>query len=242
MKIAAQIREKIKKLPETAAFGYAELGIAPAGFYTAAKALERLQKKGVIRRIGKGVFYKPGQTVFGELGPDYNSLLNKYLFKDNKRVGYVTGYSLYNQLALTTQLSAKTQVATNINKKKIEKGWLRASAVKAYAPITEKNYPLLGILDAIKDIKRIPDSSTGNAVKRLKSIIKELPKNQVSQMTGYALQYPPRARALTGAIVETVFTGKVSTAALKKSLNPLTVFKLGIKKTDLPTIENWNIQ
>jgi len=63
MTLASQIQTKIKKLPEGKSFGYADLGIAKEDFQTAAKALERLQAKGVIKKLSKGVFYKPEQTV-----------------------------------------------------------------------------------------------------------------------------------------------------------------------------------
>jgi hypothetical protein len=56
------------------------------------------------------------------------------------------------------------------------------------------------------------------------------------------LQYPPRARALLGAMVENMFGNEYNLTALKKSLNPSTSFKLSIKNTDLPTIKNWNIK
>ena len=62
MKVAAQIREKIKEIPESEPFGYAQLGISPGNFFTAAKALERLQKKGVIKKVSKGIFFKPQKT------------------------------------------------------------------------------------------------------------------------------------------------------------------------------------
>ena len=95
MKIAAQIRERIKKIPESEPFGYVDLDIAPADFFTAAKAIERLQKKGEIKKVSKGIFYKPKISVFGELPPNYNSILQNYLYEGNKRTGYVTGYALY---------------------------------------------------------------------------------------------------------------------------------------------------
>ena len=68
MTLAAQIREKIKKQAEGKTFGYADLGISKTDYQNAAKVLERLQKNGDIKKISKGVFYKPEQTVFGEIG------------------------------------------------------------------------------------------------------------------------------------------------------------------------------
>jgi ribosomal protein S20 len=66
MTLASKIQTKIKKLPEGKSFGFADLGIAKEDFQTAAKALERLQAKGVIKKLSKGIFYKPAQTVFGD--------------------------------------------------------------------------------------------------------------------------------------------------------------------------------
>jgi hypothetical protein len=241
MKVAAQIREKIKSIPESEPFGYADLGIEATDFFTAAKALERLQKKGTIKKVSKGVFYKPEISIFGEMPPNYDSILQNYLYKAGKRVGYVTGYVLYNQLSLTTQMAFTTKIATNRNLKKINIGWLKTNSVKAYAEVTEENYPLLGILDALKDIKSIPDSSASNAIKILMPKIKVLKKNDIEHLIKYALQYPPRVRALLGAILENIFRNKFDLLTLKSSLNPSTNFKLGIKNTVLPTTQNWNI-
>lgn len=242
MKVATKIQEKIKGIPESEPFGYADLDIEATDFFTAAKALERLQKKGIIKKISKGVFYKPEISIFGTLPPDYNQILQNFLYEDGKRTGYVTGYVLYNQLSLTTQMAFTTTIATNRSRKKINVGWLKTNCVKAYVKVTEENYPLLGILDALKDIKSIPDSSASNAVKILMPKIKVFEKSDMENLIKYALQYPPRVRALLGAIIEQVFRkNEFDVLLLKKSLNPSTTFKLGIKNTDLPTSQNWNI-
>jgi hypothetical protein len=242
MKVAEQIREKIKSIPESEPFGYADLNIEATDFFTAAKALERLQKKGIIKKVSKGVFYKPEISVFGALPPDYNQILQNYLYEDGKRTGYVTGYVLYNQLSLTTQMAFTTTIATNRSRKKINVGWLKTNCVKAYVEVTEENYPLLGILDALKDIKSIPDSSASNAIKILMPKIKVLEKNDIVNIIKYALKYPPRVRALLGAIIENVFRkNEYDVLPLEKSLNPSTTFKLGIKNSDLPTSQKWNI-
>jgi hypothetical protein len=72
--------------------------------------------------------------------------------------------------------------------------------------------------------------------------IKVFKKNDIESLIKYALEYPPRVRALLGAIIENIFRNKeFDVLPLKKSLNPSTRFKLGIKNTDLPTSQNWNI-
>jgi hypothetical protein len=241
MNLATQIRTRIEKLPEGKTFGYADLGIAKEDFLTAAKALERLQAKGIIKKLSKGVFYKPEQTVFGELQPDYSEQIRPYLFENGKRIAYETGYSLYNRMGLTTQMAFRIKIASRSKRISINRGSLKADAVKSYAEVTEANYELLGFLDAIKDIKRIPDCSVSQAVKILSGKIKKLNEKQISELVKYALLYPARVRALTGAMLENLNI-QANTEKLKRSLNPLTKVKLSLKETELPTIKNWNIE
>lgn len=242
MKVAEQMRKTIETIPESQPFGYADLDIEPSDFVTAAKAIERLQKKGTIKKISKGLFYKPATSVFGLMPPDYNSILQNYLYMGNKRTGYVTGYALYNQLSLTTQMAFTTKIATNRKLKKINIGWLKAYSVKAYVEVSEENYLLLGILDALKDIKSIPDSSPTKALKILMPKIKGFTKKDIENLIKYSLSYPPRVRALLGAILEFLFKKEFDLISLKKSLNPISIYKIRIKKEILPTVENWSIK
>lgn len=241
MTLASQIRTRIKKLPEGKTFGYADLGIAKEEYQTAAKALERLQTDGNIKKVSKGIFYKPEQTVFGELKPDYSEQLRPYLFENGKRVAYETGFSLYNRMGLTTQMAFRIKIASRGKRISINRGALKADAVKSYTEVTEANYELLGFLDAIKDSKRIPDCPVSQAVKVLSGKIRTLNEKQIADLIKYALLYPPRVRALLGAMLENLNV-QSNIAKLKQSLNPLSKIKLGLKKTDLPTIKNWNIE
>ena len=240
MTLASQIQTKIKKLPEGKSFGYADLGIAKEDFQTAAKALERLQAKGIIKKLSKGVFYKPEKTVFGELQPDYSEQLRPYLYQNGKRIAYETGFSLYNRMGLTTQMAFRIKIASRSKRIYINRGTLKANAIKSYAEVTDANYELLGFLDALKDVKQIPDCSTIQAVKIMSGKISKLEEKQISELIKYALLYPPRVRALLGAILENI-QSKTNINKLKDSLNPLTTIKLGLKVKDLPTINDWNI-
>ena len=241
MTLALQIRTNIKKLPEGKSFGYADLGITREEYQTAAKALERLQASGMIKKISKGVFYKPEQTVFGELKPDYSEQLRPYLYENGKRIAYETGFSLFNRMGLTTQMAYRIKIASRSKRISINRGALKADAVKSYAEVTEGNYELLGFLDAIKDSKRIPDCSVSQAVKILSSKIKLLNDKQIADLVKYGLLYPPRVRALLGAILENI-AKEWNKEKLKQSLNPLSKIILGLKEKDLPTIKNWNIE
>jgi hypothetical protein len=242
MNLSMQIRNRINQFPIGKTFGYNDLRIAKEEYTTAAKALERLQKEGKIKKVSKGVFYKPEQTLFGELNPDYKELLRTYLFENNKRVAYETGTSLYNSLGLTTQIAFRIKIASRGKRININQGALKADAVKSYAEVTENNYEVLGLLDAFKDIKQIPDCSVAQAVRRLSAILGELSTKQKELLIKYALVYPPRVRALIGAVLQNIgYEGK-GLEKLKASLNPLTTIKLGLKETELLTKNNWYIE
>ncbi|WP_447639916.1 MULTISPECIES: DUF6088 family protein [Chitinophagaceae] len=242
MALATQIRNRIKQLPESKTFGYDDLRIAKEDYSTAAKALERLQKSGAIKKVSKGVFYKPKQSTFGELQPDYSELLRPYLFENGKRVAYETGTSLYRKLGLTTQMAFTIKIASRGKRIKINRGSLKADAVKSYAEVTESNYEVLGLLDAFKDIRQIPDATINQSVKRLSAILKKLDKKETEKLIKYALLYPSRVRALVGAILQNIGYKNNALDKLKQSLNPLTTIKLGIKESELPTKNNWYIK
>lgn len=242
MALATEIRKRIKTLSEGKTFGYDDLCLAKKDYATAAKALERLQKEGLIKKVSKGVFYKAEQTIFGELKPDYNELLRPYLFENGKRIAYETGTSLYNRLGLTTQMAFRIKIASRGKRININRENLKADAVKSYAEVTDSNYETLGLLDAFKDIKKIPDCSTEQAIRRLSAIIKELNNKQTASLLKYALVYPPRVRALVGAVLENMGSKVQGIEKLKESLNPLTTIKLGVKESELPTKSNWYIE
>lgn len=242
MALATDIRKQIKQLPEGKTFGYDDLRIAKEDYATAAKALERLQKEGLIKKVSKGVFYKPEQTVFGELKPDYSELLRPYLFENGKRIAYETGTSLYNRMGLTTQMAFRIKIASRGKRININQESLKADAVKSYTEVTDTNYETLGLLDAFKDVKRIPDCSVAQAVRRLTAIVKALNDKQIDSLIKYALLYPPRVRALLGAILENNGNKVKVMDKLKDSLNPLSTIKLGLKETELPTKSKWYIE
>ena len=76
---------------------------------------------------------------------------------------------------------------------------------------------------------------------RLISLFSALKAEETQLVPKLALNYPPSTRALTGALLEKTGNEKY-TQELKKSLNPITVYKLGIQDKVLSTVKNWNIQ
>lgn len=240
MKVTEKIERRIKRMQVGTTFKYQQLGIDQSDYGAAAKAMERFIKKGMIKRVSTGVFYKPKQSAFGELKPREDELLKPYLFQDGKRIAYITGGSLYNRMGLTTQVSKTIKVASKVKRVTTKIGKTQVKPVKSYVDVTNENYYLLEILDALKDFKVIPDLDKKSGIALLKNKINKLSKNDQSKIIRYALKYPPRVIALLGAILE-LSKKKDGLESLRTNLNPLTTYNLGIKKETLPTAPEWNI-
>lgn len=241
MTVAEKIERKIKRMQDGTTFKYDSLGITPDEYSAAAKAIERLIEKNLIKRVSTGVFYKPKNTAFGELLPGEYELIKPYLFEQNKRIAYITGLSLYNRMGLTTQVPKIIKVASRNKRITIKRGNLIVKPVKSYVDVSSDNYYLLELLDALKDFSIIPDINKEMAVRILLGKIKTLPESDISRIIKYALQYPPRTQALLGALLDKVNPNS-DLSKLRQSLNPLTTYRLGINKQLLSTAPNWNIE
>ena len=131
---------------------------------------------GKIAKLSKGKFYKPEKSAFGKLQPNRYQIVKDLLEEDGKITGYLTGYSIYNQLGLTTQISNTIQIGKNTVRPGFKRAGYKISFVLQKNTITKDNIPLLQILDSIRYIKKIPDTTISSACKRLIEIIKELSK------------------------------------------------------------------
>lgn len=239
MKVAEKIEKKIMRIPDGATFKYRQLDIEANEYTAAAKAIERLIVKGIIKRVTTGVFYKPKQTIFGELLPREMEIIKPYLYENGKRIAYITGTGLYNNLGLTTQVPKTVKIASRSKRIFINSGSLKAKPVKSYVDVTDENYYLLEILDVLKDFPKIPDLDKEGGIMFLQNRLKNLAEKELNTLVKYALKYPPRVRAFLGMLLNEI-SGKENNN-LKQSLNPLTIYNLGIE-TLLKTAPNWNIK
>lgn len=241
MKVSEYISFTIDRMPKGYVFTYSDFDTESNSKEAIIKALNRMVASGKIVKFAKGKFYKPETTPFGKLQPNQAQIVKDLLEADGKVTGYLTGYSIYNQLGLTTQISNTIQVGKNEIRPTFKRERYTISFIKQKNTITKENIPLLQLLDAMRYIKKIPDTNVSSACKRFLAIIKELSEKDKSTLVRLALKYPPATRALLGALLEEI--GNVAlTEPFRKSLNPITVYKLsGVNKV-LPVAEKWNIK
>ncbi len=241
MKVSQKIEKRLDKIATGTTFRYEDLAIEASEYGAATKSIRRFVEKGTLQRAAKGVFYKPRQTVFGQVPPPEDELLKQYLFKKGQRIGYVTGSSLYNNMGLTTQVPSTIVIASKTSRGSIAViGRMKIKPVRSYADITNDNYFLLGILDAIKDFNTISDMNRESGIIILTSKLKTLTPQQTIDLIQCALSYQPRVRSMLGAILETM-DSSMDLGVLKSSLNPLSKYKWGITAKFLPNATKWNI-
>lgn len=240
MKVTDYIISKIERLPRGYVFTYDDFITEVDQKEAIIKSLNRLADSNKIEKLSKGRFYKPEKTPFGNLQPSEYQVAKDLLEKNGKLIGYLSGYGIYNSLGLTTQISNTIQIGRNEVRPAMKRGQFRISFIKQKNTITKENIPLLQILDAIRFIKDIPDATMAFLCQRFIAIIKELSLKDKKTLSRLTLKYPPASRALVGAFMEEVGDKKL-TESLAKSLNPITVYKLGVSSEMVSSKENWNL-
>lgn len=235
------IKDTIDRLPIGFVFTSSDFTIEVNRLKAVNKAINTLVAQGKIRRLSKGRFYKPLISKFGELQPDTYQIVKDLIEKNGKPIGYLTGYSVFNDLGLTTQVPASLRIATRKEKKSITRGIYRISFVKQENTITKENIPLFQLLDCLRFFKEIPDTMPDNACKRLLILFKTLTPVQITTVKKLVLKYNPATIAFLGAILETINADE-NTTALLIALNPMTTYKMGISADIIPTQRKWYIR
>jgi hypothetical protein len=240
MRISEFIAFTINRLPKGYVFTYSNFTTEANQKEAVIKALNRMVASGKIAKLSKGKYYKPENTPFGDLQPQQTQVVKDLLEENGKITGYLTGYSIYNQLGLTTQVSNTIQIGKNQVRPSFKRERYIIAFVKQKKIITKENIPLLQVLDAIRYIKKIPDTSIEVSCKRLLAIVKKFTAKEINTLVRLALKYPPATRALLGALLEQL-QQIGATEPLFKSLNPITKYKLSGAAKTLSTTAKWNI-
>ena len=241
MNVTKEIRKRVLNFSDDYVFTASDFDFGVEDQAAVVKALNRMSKSGEISKLSKGKFYKPRKTQFGELKPSAYQIAKDYIEKDGKLIGYITGYSAYNALGLTTQISSYIQIGTNQYRRSVKREKYTISFIKQPNPITRKNVEILRILDAIRFIREIPATTPDEACLRLKEIIRDLDNEQKEVLIKCLMKYTNYVRALCGAMLEDVGCDSELLATIKNTLNGVTEYKLPISESVLPAKQNWRI-
>ena len=240
MKATEYIRNTIDRLPKGYVFTYEDFSIDVNKKEAIIKALNRMVNSGKIEKLSKGRYFKPEKTPFGTLQPNQEQIVKDLIHENGKVMGYLTGYSIYNKLGLTTQVSNIIQIGKNQTRPKFKRERYTISFVKQKNIIIKKNIHLLQILDSIKYIKKIPDTTIKASCLRFLEIVRTLTLDDKKELIRLSLKYPPSTRALLGTLLDEIHNKSI-TDRLKESLNPITKYEIPDVGKIFTKASNWNI-
>lgn len=240
MKITDYMVLMIDRLPKGYVFTYLDFNTEVNKKEAVIKALNRMVASGKIAKLSKGKYYKPENTPFGNLQPNQAQIVKDLLEENGKITGYLTGFSIYNQLGLTTQVSNTIQIGKNQVRPNFKRERYTIAFIKQKNTITKKNIPLLQLLDAIRYIRKIPNADIEASCKRFLALIKNLRDQEINTLVRLALKYPPATRALLGVLLNNL-EKEQATGLLFKSLNPITKYQLIGAAKVLSNTQKWNI-
>ena len=158
--------------------------------------LKKLTYEGKISRYESGVYYLPQINIFGEktvLSAD-TVALHKYVCRRGKRVGYYAGYTLANQMGLSTQVPFKQEIVSNYAPAQVreisikdKKYIVRRSAIE----VTDENAYVLQLLDCLKNIDKAAeeDMQVCGTILTKYAMLHQITKKQVDTFLEY---YPTK--------------------------------------------------
>jgi hypothetical protein len=206
-----------------------------------AAALSRLTRKGVLRRLRRGIYYKPEATRFGESRPDPDSAIEATL-RLHRTPAIVSGLEAWRRLGLTTQVTSESALTTS---KRLRLAPVMGHRVRAAVRSSARRS--LGneraVLDALRAIHRIPGTTPDGVIDWARFHLWE-GKLDLASLVRMAMREPPRVRALLGALMEDskLKNTEDMQEILRSSLNPLTIFKIPGAMNHLKTARGWKIR
>jgi len=238
--IANTVKTQINAFKEGYVFSYMDIEGPSKNREAIIKALNRLNEKGLLHKLGKGKFYKPSLSENGKHIPELNETVKDLLENKDEVIGYLTGFSVFNKYGLTT-LSNTIQIGRNTFKPPLKRGIYTIQFVLQKNVITKENVKVLQVLDCLKMLKGIPDTTKNNSLSLLGRIIRKYNKTDRELLIQLSMKYPASTRALLGLIFETEkIMGPLD--KIRETLNPISTYNMGIRQFDKFLKEKWGIK
>jgi hypothetical protein len=197
-----------------------------------AATLSRLARAGEIKRMAKGVYYRPRETAFGWSRPAAGTIRRRA----SKAVMQPRGLTAASALGLTTQNPGVQEFATT----------------SAYAPAAYRDSARVvtrrpasraalgpreaALLEVLRDRVVTSDLTPEQTIKRVTELIRD--PDVFGRLVSVAGSEPPRVRAMLGALGEQAQQDAELLDQLRRSLNGLSRFDFGVLAR-LPTAGRW---
>lgn len=136
-----------------------------------------LTDSGRLARYEQGIYYIPKESRLkgaGRPGADTIAYY-KYIARQERIMGYYSGYTLANQIGISTQVPSKIEIVSNaISAKKRDVMIGNRVFVLRHSPtlINEENYRTLQLLDLLKCLDKYADMDVTTVKEKLITFIK----------------------------------------------------------------------
>lgn len=192
-------------------------------FPAVAQALSRLARQGQLRRLGKGLYYRPRQTAFGASLP--NPAVIRALPVRHRAV-FPAGIAAANLLGFSTQNPARIELATDglslprliVGKETV----IHTRRPAAWRSLSETDAALL---DFLRNRGAASELTPEETVRKLLGYLRE--PGRFERLVKVAASEPPRVRAMLGAIGQQLGRPMKVLDQLRASINPLSRFDFG---------------
>ena len=119
------------------------------------KIFSRLEKKGELDRIVKGMYYRPEKGRFGKRRMS-NKTISEYFIGSNNQYGLYIGYRMFNRLGLTTQISKSITIySRRIQQQSKQIG--NVTVKKIDIKLSEERIKLIELLEVLQNYRYIED-------------------------------------------------------------------------------------
>lgn len=191
-------------------------------------ALSRLAKRGDLRRISRGVYYRERQTVIGPSKAGQSAVELSLL-----RGARPTGLSAASLLGFSTQQPATPAYAITQRDAITRVKGVKMVRQRASHDLSDEDGALLEFIRDRAKWSELTDSAT---LDRLKYFFQD--QQRFDRIANASLSEPPRVRAILGAIGELTGADPNVLAMLANSLNPTSKFDFG-RLAILPNAKFW---
>ncbi|MFZ7120252.1 MAG: DUF6088 family protein [Eubacteriaceae bacterium] len=162
--------------------------------------LKRLVDNGQLERYKLGIYYIPKPNSLLKKGSlSFNKVISKkYLYDEDKIIGYRSGIAFANDLKLTTQTPGSIEVVTNKEtnrKRNVKIGKQRVILRKPRTKITDVNYKVLQALDLIANINKYSDKTLARTLENISKYLEDVKLNK-DEIDEIIKAYPMKTKVM----------------------------------------------
>ena len=203
-------------------------------FSTVANTLGRLTRTGAIRRVGRGLYYRPAVTLLGPTTPNQQDLARAVL---GVPVLHPAGLAAANLLGFSQQVPGVLDLTVAGRRPPRGPGLPAVRLHRRSAARLGISAVASAYLEVLRDLAHLSDLSPEATVHRALDLVgtQAVP---FADLLRAAPSEPPRVRAMLGALGEHLHVAPADLVVLRESLSPYSRYAFG-PLAALPTAARW---